>query len=505
MPSAGPRVPGAFRAYKVEGTILLLKMDKTKLLENIQQFLAIKRNEKAYWSNDIYKELLDFCRVICHDYAINIKYENYTTEVNKLRILFSKDRESNDLYEGVIDIEANGLIISVSNKFTAEIVCVPSYVLQSEFDNINLANKIIRGSYKVYKIKDGSTFNVYYYDSMDDPGGVIKSDNWVFSSKNSIDLTNFRWRGEDFQSLALKALTSAGQSLDKLIPGRTYTFGFKNPKIHLYNDATESCWFIQAYDSEKQTMIFDCDEVCVPSQTPENVDCIESETYTKSLLEQHEQKFLGYVAIPVKTHDLSSSEYNNPAIIIPSELWITVREMLYNGINNYVAKPRERYYSPRYITDMRYVLLKNYLYEKHIFRHNTIKESMFLKLFPEFKSDYEKFDIQFREIVEILYNMVYNYVKENPRGYKQSKNEPRSYPVINTNNALTSEDINEVIAKLVFESNGLKPQFVSVLKTRGANSEKSVGLPIIKDYVYNPGNLRNYSLILYRDVENFKL
>lgn len=172
----------------------------------------------------------------------NIRYnlfkEGIKSACDETRIIFNLVEKFNDKKK-----ECNGLILNLENL--QPLVYNP-YVFQTNINTVK-ANKFLNaGLYDIYRIHDGTCFNLYYYNK------------WVIATNNGYDMNNQLWYGVSFQDAISECLAKLPNAIswerftDQLDKNCCYSFGFKNPKYHKFfeynNTEIYDFWFIHSYD-----------------------------------------------------------------------------------------------------------------------------------------------------------------------------------------------------------------------------------------------------------------
>lgn len=129
---------------------------------------------------------------------------------------------------------ANGLMFDTESR---KITVLPS-------PRFNRKNKNVRydlSKYKIYKIRDGSIVNFHYNESINQ---------WVMSSANGWDVTNYFWLGNKTYDEAFKecAAKYPNFSFDRLNRNYCYSIGFRHHEFHPLLSDPEALWFVQAVD-----------------------------------------------------------------------------------------------------------------------------------------------------------------------------------------------------------------------------------------------------------------
>lgn len=155
--------------------------------------------------------------------------QNKTVELNKE----PKDPE--------IQLECSGLVLQQYQSVWT-VLAKPPVLTKTNINNtVYCNNLLVIGAYDVIEIRDGTVVTLYY---------DVLNHQWLMASTNSIsvgktvlDETSF----EDGFSQSLKKVlnTEYKDLLESLDKKQCYTFGFKNPVLHPFNNEWDF-WFVQS-------------------------------------------------------------------------------------------------------------------------------------------------------------------------------------------------------------------------------------------------------------------
>lgn len=160
-----------------------------------------------------------------------------------LVIFNTTDKETfcNDLY-----VECNGLIIDIySNK----LVSVPrqNILTANERFEDNLFDKYVTNDSKISYVKDGTIFTVYFYKNK-----------WDISTCNGINMYHVMNNGKKYHQLLDETLQTLfnidlHSFLSLLNESTSYTFGFKHPQVHRFQDKISNkydFWYVSEYNKK---------------------------------------------------------------------------------------------------------------------------------------------------------------------------------------------------------------------------------------------------------------
>lgn len=153
--------------------------------------------------------------------------------------IFSLAHSSKNTEMNVYNRECNGLILDMSGKP----VVVPPRSLRYNIDT-STANKYIhQGLYHIYKVEDGTSFNLYYRNK------------WTISTMRGYNMNDVKWgNSATYQEIITECLQKMGltwdQFVDNLDVNQCYSFGFKHPHMHKFREVGDNdiykLWFIQS-------------------------------------------------------------------------------------------------------------------------------------------------------------------------------------------------------------------------------------------------------------------
>jgi hypothetical protein len=231
------------------------------------------------------------------DMRYNLYKEGIKSACDETRIIFNLVDKINDKKK-----ECNGLILNLENM--QPLVYNP-YIFQTNINTVKANKFLSAGMYNIYKIHDGTCFNLYYYNK------------WVIATNNGYDMNNQLWYGVSFQDAITECLAKLPNAMswerftDQLDKNYCYSFGFKNPKYHKFFEYNKTeiydFWFIHSYDL----------------RNTKNADYMNGFNYT---FEQTDQQALMQANPLFRSQELVTSNVNNL-----KELY----NMSYHAYNNY--------------------------------------------------------------------------------------------------------------------------------------------------------------------------
>lgn len=157
--------------------------------------------------------------------------QNKTVELNK------------ELKNPLVQIECSGLVLQ-QYKAKWTVLAKPPVLTKTNITNtVYCNNLLISGVYDIIEIRDGTVVTLYY-DTL--------NNQWLMSSTNSISvgktiLDELSFEDGFSQSLKKVLNTEYKDLLEVLDKKKSWTFGFKNPALHPFNDEWDF-WFVQSAD-----------------------------------------------------------------------------------------------------------------------------------------------------------------------------------------------------------------------------------------------------------------
>jgi hypothetical protein len=366
-------------------------------------------NEKCSglsFNKDNIVALLDYVKLKASQCGIQTFNENHLCLDNKnttrLRFSLIADRMHSNFAVKLVK-QANGLLyqfVQSGNTVKCELLVVPPNEFNNNFKKTDVEQSLKENKYKIYAINDGTSFNMYF----DDTTGT-----WKYTTKNSYDVGDLIWRGYSYQTVITDTFKQYKDfSIDKLNKKCCYSFGFKHPAYHLFKqpdvwnpetqefkDWIKKAWVITAYN--KETNKYFEPAIGIPEQKILSVKNLQvSKCIYASIIAQCNEAtkvylntskaFLGYIL------RMDDGEFSD--ILFESSLYKDIKYCIYNKTQ--VKNPQLRIKLKEDFKNLNYVVMDAYL--------NYYKREVFIKLFPQFKSYYEKFDNLIQESVNKIYN-----------------------------------------------------------------------------------------------------
>jgi hypothetical protein len=216
------------------------------------------------------------------------------TSYDKDRVIFNTYHSHKNYLNNIYTQECNGLILEMN---TWKPLCVPTRTLRYNIDTLKSNTFLHQGLYTIYEAEDGTCFNMYYFkptnvdnqisvDNQSNQSNVDSNQNtgrWVISTASGYEMNNVKWENKTYQELITECLEKVNLSwvefTNLLNPTYNYSFGFKHPEFHRFNEGRDDplykLWFIQSVDlvEESKTYLWANDNSCIqeiPNQTVYN-------------------------------------------------------------------------------------------------------------------------------------------------------------------------------------------------------------------------------------------
>jgi hypothetical protein len=168
---------------------------------------------------------------------------SYDTNV----MIFSTLHSNKNVLSNAYAQESNGLVLE---QKTSKPLVVPPRSLRFNIDT-DASNRFLhQGLYHVYRVQDGTCFNLYHYHG-----------SWVISTSKGYNMNNICWDGASYQQIVTECLEAIGLTWDtfteQLDKTRCYSFGFKHPSFHKFFEGSDSpiykIWFIQSVNLDENS------------------------------------------------------------------------------------------------------------------------------------------------------------------------------------------------------------------------------------------------------------
>jgi hypothetical protein len=286
--------------------------------------------------------------------------------------------------------ECNGLIVAAN---TWKPLVVPPKKLRSTYNADNVNTNINQGLYRFYKVKEGTTVNLYY------------SDKWIISTTNGYDMNNVKWNQNTYQENFTKCISGLSLTWEsftaQLEQHKCYTFGFRTSDIHKFQ-TTDDIWFIQSVN----LCPFDDDYLWANDTSP--IASIKTQEMI-DIYEENINNCSDLVKITSKSIDnyLNTKEINLGYIIravnnkiVGSDTDIIIESDLFKFIKNtWYDNPVIKYCNENKIDRDSFITL-NYLLEHYLDNSNTYAIELFQSIFPDYQDLIDEYMEKIEDVVE---------------------------------------------------------------------------------------------------------
>jgi hypothetical protein len=328
---------------------------------------------------------IEFIRSFFYRNYIKTHVEDTITESK--RMIFMTNKNHSDFSNPIVQ-ECNGLIIEANeNKYRA--LVVPILKFHSSYRKSDVNHLYKESLYALYKVIDGTTVNLYYYNG-----------SWRISTANGYDVSNLNFINTKTYSDVLVELFNLypNFTFDKLQTHKCYTLIFTYTEFHAFNVNNNSIVFVQSVDlnefnNNKKLVISYDDDIGVPFQqeltTTKSLNDIYNETYHayNNYLKTGVVNF-GYI---LRSKNQSRTRQHNH-ILIESSLMSSIRKLMYNNsiYNDLIKSDFLKELNLNY-NKMQINVLQAYL--------NVNTMAKFNKLFPQFSNEIKKINIVVKHII----------------------------------------------------------------------------------------------------------
>lgn len=370
-------------------------------------------------------------------HGVNAKYQQ-----DDNRILFNLVSR-NGIIDNKYKRECNGLIIDIESW---RIICLSSFNFQRSRD-VN-TKKLELEDFDIVDIQDGTIITAYNYYG-----------EWILSTHNSVDARESQWVSltTSFSYAFFEILHKRGYDFrfDRLNPSKCYTFGFKHPEFHPYDEGDNyKIWFIQSVNLEKiyKLNILSSSEysdkiiLYVDKDIGEDIKSQYSNnsfnviTELNSYINKNQFSTYGFL--------LRNKNIKKDSIMIDSILMKNIKKYYYD-----VIVPKGTFNKNKYI------IINSYT--------DTRVNTDFTKMFPKFKHIYNELD----NIIHKITNMVIDHI---PDGFKED---------YENNGSLTELEQKELkFADYIFKTTQIDYKFDN-------NTDKN--MIIIENNIYRKSNIES--------------
>ncbi len=282
--------------------------------------------------------------------------------------------------------ECNGLVLEQN---TWKPLVVPPRTLRFNI-NTDASNRFLhQGLYHIYKVQDGTCFNLYYYNGK-----------WVISTARGHTMNDVKWaQDKTYQQIITECLERIGLTWEtfttQLVTTNCYSFGFRHPLMQKFREgATQyiyKLWFIQSVclKEDDPTYLWSSD-VCpiaiIPTQEVLS-DVIGNlkELYKKATSALHDYLDNGNVCYGYILRSVNVAEtLEHSDLFIESSLMRIIRKTWYE--NNLIDLCHKSHWDKELV-----ITLQAYL--------DSPNYEVFQKLFPDYQETLSAYHTFITEIV----------------------------------------------------------------------------------------------------------
>jgi hypothetical protein len=340
---------------------------------------------------------------------IKVSYERPEDNDVSRRYIFTANRYNNKYVsfstsDLVLRSEANGLILQSTGADWIALVIPPRTPKTANISASTLDKFYQAGKYFIYKVKDGTIINLYYYD---------QKSKWIISTARGIEVNTQIFNTMSYQDMFEQSLTNIGldkeefyNSLDKK---SCYAFGFKHPDMHPFQEAQAApvykVWFVQSTLIENEhndaRAEFDVNlKINKKSQwekIPQHIivktqfrnvaviyDSIKA-SYDNFIYNKKPINF-GYILIAKDINDFNDEDIEYSKILLESTLMNYICKFCYDL---YGKKELKEYINKSFSKTM---IVNAYLSDKNY--------EAFRSLFPQFKYEYDKISNIMKKLID---------------------------------------------------------------------------------------------------------
>lgn len=326
-------------------------------------------------------------------------------EIKIGRVIISKVRTRSD-FAFEITFAANGIIFDSDNW---NIIVSPVHAFNPQINKNSIIDNFEH--YKIYKIRDGTTVNIYHY------GG-----SWCISTANGYEVNDYRWMGsKSYIEAMMEAMSGIDRKILKdsiptpaeafknLNEENCYTMGFRHPDFHPFVADAPGVWMIQAFNRNTGEIV-DTAHTEIPPQIEVSAESIvkRAEYPGKDDRDYYRRVFAEISHMNKSAYDVFRSSNSNARkrlntiessfninygfilrgpfsvcgkysnIALESALYAKIRQFIYN--QPYIAAGDK--IGVDYSNRLNYSILRAFL--------NYPARNTFTTLFPQFDSDYDE-------------------------------------------------------------------------------------------------------------------
>lgn len=246
----------------------------------------------------------------------------------------------------------NGVIIDTDER---KIICFPPKMLQNL--EISWSDKMT-----IHKAEDGTLINLYFWDGK-----------WNISTTKSFYSNEYHWIGEKtYQEIFDGFCEQYEIDMEQLDKSKSHTIGFKHLDFHPFKPENKM-WYICSNNLGDMQFVDDgyLSEILPKQEMCNKMSKNQIKKLTNNALNEyinHGIVFYGFI--------IRHEDFNQPDIFVESSL------MEYIRLNMYYKPPKSIVRYVNHTNRINYFIVKAYM--------NYLDNNIFLKLFPQFKKDFNE-------------------------------------------------------------------------------------------------------------------
>lgn len=172
---------------------------------------------------------------------------SYSPDDGRIICYTSKNDRFNETKSGNMWGECNGFVYDIEQKKS---LVIPTYTCKTHVNTQLINLSISNGQYDIFKINDGTVINLYYYEP---------EDKWEISTTRGYKMSEQKWDGKSYIEMINGVLKQTNDTNFETLCGKLdrklcYTFGFKHPHMHPFQEGANhdiyNFWFIQSVNLE---------------------------------------------------------------------------------------------------------------------------------------------------------------------------------------------------------------------------------------------------------------
>ena len=336
---------------------------------------------------------IEFIKTLQDKSPQNIRTEIYKKGImssysddGRMILYNSKTTRFNDTAVNELWVETNGLVIDTINL---SVLVTPPLTLRTNVDVQTINSHLSNNLYYILLVEDGTVINLYYWPALN---------SWRISTSRGYDMTECKWSSVTYKDIIKEILElnniNEQEFYDSLNKSSCYTFGFKHNSMHKFLEGGEvpinHLWFIQSVSEGVVNYEFDQFDI-KPQKKYAQVDS------TKILFKEINASFQNFIdnktvlyGFILRSRDTKITGINSN-ILFESSLLQRIRQLYYHSHFNETAQQ------------------KNYDRETYIIIHSYLSNNinrLFIELFPQYKSHFEKLDVITENIIKGINNIV---------------------------------------------------------------------------------------------------